>query len=110
MLFFLILAIPLALAWTDWFRVPDQRRSRRTLATVGLILLSLIPVLSITAIAVVARDHGRTLAAIRLEQWMFLIGALSIPFLLFGYRMTRWFGLVTAIFLPFLASFVDTLY
>jgi hypothetical protein len=110
MLFFLILAVPLVLAWTDWFRVPDQRMSRRSLATVGLILLSLIPILSLIAIAKVAGDHGRSSTAIQLERWMFLIGALSIPFLSFGYRMTRWLGLVSAIFLPLAASFVDTLY
>jgi hypothetical protein len=110
MLFYLILAIPLALAWGDWFRVRDQRANRRNLAAIGLVLLSLIPVLSIIAIARVAGDHGSSSNTIRIERWMFVTAALSIPFLLFGYRMTRWVGLASAIFLPIAASFVDTLY
>jgi len=110
MLFYLVITIPLALAWADWFRVGGQRTMRRMLSATGLVLLSVVPVLSVIAIAQVASNHGRSSTVVHLEGLMFLVAALSIPFLLFGYRMTRWVGLVSAALLPIAASFVDSLY
>jgi len=106
----LVYFIPLALAWSDWFGVTEQRPFRKALSMTGLLLLSTVPLISIAAMVQVSKSHGITPTVIHLEGFMFGGSLLSIPFLCFGYRMARWVGVASAIVLPLVAAFVNTLY
>jgi hypothetical protein len=106
----LLLLLPVAFAWWDWFGVPDRRTWRKALSIVGLLLLTTLPILSLIAMRGVSVDQGVSPRVIRVEGWMFEASVLSIPFLCFGYRRARWLGIVGAVVLPLFTFAVDSSY
>ena len=106
----ILLLLPLVFAWRDRFCTAEQQAWRKILSTLGLLLVTSVPILSLVAMVEVNRAGGISPNVIHTERWMFAAAALSIPLLCFGYRMTRWLGVGSAIVLPFVASFIDTLY
>jgi hypothetical protein len=106
----LILVLPVALAWWDWFKVADQPTWRKALSIVGLLLLTTVPILSVSAMTRVNQDQGVSPGVVHIEGWTFALSVSSIPFLGFGYRRARWLGIVSAIVLPFFTIVIDSLY